>query len=340
MFSWGAPQSMIQIGDPVAPFTQKSSARSGLYTFDMSGGHNTLMFFFPTAGQSDVRDVLDVVQRQKLFSTGREALFFAVSPDPADEGTRGDVPDCAGCYFLHDADRKVHDLFGIPSGSAPVWVEIDKSMHVVGVHAHREGIVRHLCAALHARNQAPAPLRPVPALVLENVLEPEFCRTLIGYHQSNNPQRSAILSADPQGRPVTVVAADYKRRYDTKLRDRQLVTALQARIIRRVVPEIFKVFRFQATQMDRMLVSSYDAADQGFFSAHRDNTVSSSAHRQFAVSINLNDGYDGGALTFPEFGTQAFSAPAGGAIVFSCALLHAVTPVTRGRRYACLPFVY
>jgi len=30
----------------------------------------------------------------------------------------------------------------------------------------------------------------------------------------------------------------------------------------------------------------------------------------------------------------------GGALVFSCSLLHAVTPMTRGRRYACLPFVY
>ncbi|WP_083541286.1 2OG-Fe(II) oxygenase [Gluconobacter roseus] len=92
--------------------------------------------------------------------------------------------------------------------------------------------------------------------------------------------------------------------------------------------------------MDRMLVSSYDATDSGFFDAHRDNTVPSSAHRQFAVSLNLNEGYEGGELVFPEFGQQTFKAPAGGAVVFSCTLLHAVQPVTAGRRYACLPFVY
>jgi hypothetical protein len=30
----------------------------------------------------------------------------------------------------------------------------------------------------------------------------------------------------------------------------------------------------------------------------------------------------------------------GGAVVFSCSLLHAVSRVTRGRRYAFLPFLY
>ena len=30
----------------------------------------------------------------------------------------------------------------------------------------------------------------------------------------------------------------------------------------------------------------------------------------------------------------------GGAIVFSCGALHEVTPITRGRRYAFLPFLY
>jgi hypothetical protein len=32
--------------------------------------------------------------------------------------------------------------------------------------------------------------------------------------------------------------------------------------------------------------------------------------------------------------------PAGTAAVFSCALLHEVLPVARGRRYAFLPFLY
>ena len=32
--------------------------------------------------------------------------------------------------------------------------------------------------------------------------------------------------------------------------------------------------------------------------------------------------------------------PAGGAVVFSCSLLHEVSPMVRGKRYAFLPFLY
>ena len=33
-------------------------------------------------------------------------------------------------------------------------------------------------------------------------------------------------------------------------------------------------------------------------------------------------------------------APTGGAVIFSCSLLHEATAVTKGRRYAFLPFFY
>jgi predicted 2-oxoglutarate/Fe(II)-dependent dioxygenase YbiX len=68
--------------------------------------------------------------------------------------------------------------------------------------------------------------------------------------------------------------------------------------------------------------------------------VAATAHRRFAVSINLNDDFDGGGVSFPEYSPRPFKPPAGGALVFSCAMMHAVSPMVRGRRLACLPFVY
>jgi predicted 2-oxoglutarate/Fe(II)-dependent dioxygenase YbiX len=64
------------------------------------------------------------------------------------------------------------------------------------------------------------------------------------------------------------------------------------------------------------------------------------AHRKFACSINLNDDFQGGDLRFAEFGPTTYRPPVGGAVVFSCALLHEATRVTAGRRYAFLPFFY
>jgi predicted 2-oxoglutarate/Fe(II)-dependent dioxygenase YbiX len=61
----------------------------------------------------------------------------------------------------------------------------------------------------------------------------------------------------------------------------------------------------------------------------------------FAVTLNLNTGdYEGGALRFPEFATAPFEAPAGGAVVFSCSLLHEAFPVTRGRRFGLFTFLF
>jgi predicted 2-oxoglutarate/Fe(II)-dependent dioxygenase YbiX len=92
--------------------------------------------------------------------------------------------------------------------------------------------------------------------------------------------------------------------------------------------------------MDRYIVACYDAAIGGHFYRHRDNVNIGAQHRRFAVTINLNKDYEGCDLTFPEFGRRVYRAPHGGAIVFSCAALHQVTPVTRGRRYAFLAFLY
>ena len=53
-----------------------------------------------------------------------------------------------------------------------------------------------------------------------------------------------------------------------------------------------------------------------------------------------NSDFDGGDLRFGEFGARTYRPPLGGAVVFSCALLHEATRVSRGRRYAFLPFFY
>jgi predicted 2-oxoglutarate/Fe(II)-dependent dioxygenase YbiX len=92
--------------------------------------------------------------------------------------------------------------------------------------------------------------------------------------------------------------------------------------------------------MERYLVGCYTADDGGHFRPHRDNTTKGTAHRRFAVTINLNSDFEGGELSFPEYGPRSFKPPPGGAVVFSCSLLHTVSKVTRGKRYAFLPFLY
>ena len=99
------------------------------------------------------------------------------------------------------------------------------------------------------------------------------------------------------------------------------------------------LFRSQFA-FDSHVVLSYSAEGKHFFGAHRDNGAPTTADRAFALSLNLNDDFDGGEVSFPEYGPRSFKPPPGGAVVFSCSLLHAVSQVTRGKRYAFLPFLY
>jgi predicted 2-oxoglutarate/Fe(II)-dependent dioxygenase YbiX len=125
------------------------------------------------------------------------------------------------------------------------------------------------------------------------------------------------------------------------IEDADLRTEARERLSQRLVPEIARAFQFEATRVERYIVSRYDAGQGGFFKPHRDNTTTGTAHRKFAVTINLNaEDYEGGDLRFPEFGDSLYRAPTGGAVAFSCSLMHEATPVTRGTRFAFLPFLY
>src|SRR5215217_4470435 len=142
------------------------------------------------------------------------------------------------------------------------------------------------------------------------------------------------------GKTVGMQDRNHKVRKDYAIEQPDLTKQTRARIQRRVVPEVLKIHQFKATRMERYIVSCYSAEDGGHFRAHRDNTTKGTAHRRFAVSINLNSEFEGGEVSFPEYGPRSFKPPPGGAVVFSCSLLHAVSPVTQGRRYAFLPFLY
>jgi predicted 2-oxoglutarate/Fe(II)-dependent dioxygenase YbiX len=87
-------------------------------------------------------------------------------------------------------------------------------------------------------------------------------------------------------------------------------------------------------------VGCYSAEADGHFGPHRDNRQGMTAHRRFAVSINLTDDFEGGEVVFPEYNTLGYKARAGWAVVFPCAALHQVNYVRKGTRYAFLPFVY
>src|SRR4029434_3292797 len=109
-----------------------------------------------------------------------------------------------------------------------------------------------------------------------------------------------------------------KRRHDHVVGDPQRSRELAATIGRRVLPELFKAFAYRASRFEGFKIACYQASDRGFFSAHRDNLSPATAHRRFALTLNLNDAYQGGQLRFPEYGPELYRAAGGGALLLSC----------------------
>ena len=143
------------------------------------------------------------------------------------------------------------------------------------------------------------------------------------------------------GRTVAINDYRHKRRTDHVIEDAAMLAETERLIRSRLFPQIEKAFMFRPTQIERYIVAQYSADPGGHFRPHRDNRTKGTAHRKFAVSINLNaEDYQGGDLRFPEYGSRVYRAPTGGAVVFSCSLLHECTSMTQGSRYCFLPFLY
>lgn len=338
----------LQPGDRVPPFKARTKSNPR-FTFDSVGGRWIVMGFVPSAG-GDLAPAVQRAMAETMFDDDHACLFI-VTTDPEDEST-GRLQDVIpGHRVFRDDDLAVSQLYGamaVGAGAAEaphaMWMVIDPALtlrHVVPMRADAACIAQVID---HVR-AAPPPDRfmgfavPPPVLILPDVFEPEFCDQLVSLYQADGGTQSGFMR-DEGGQTVAKMDAGFKVRSDYTLTDPDLITATQARVMRKVIPQIARVHFFQCTRMERYMVGCYPADGGGHFRAHRDNTTLGTAHRRFAVSINLNDDFEGGAVSFPEYSPHGFKAPKGTAVIFSCSLLHAVSKVTSGTRYAFLPFLY
>jgi predicted 2-oxoglutarate/Fe(II)-dependent dioxygenase YbiX len=336
------PSRLLSPGEPAPWFTCRSPVNPR-FAFDTVAGRYVVLCFFGSAGDAaGARLAAAAAARGDVFD-GAQVHFFGVSTDPDDERLARLPPWRHGIGWFWDFDGAVSRSFG---AAQRVSYLLDMRLRVLTVvpfngdaRKHLDALVR-LCARLPPIGPGRPARASAPVLMVPRVFEPALCRSLIELYEREGGGDSGFMQ-ERDGKTVGVINHAHKSRRDCDVRPPALREACSARIWQRLRPELAKAFQFHAAHIERFIVSCYDAHEGGHFRAHRDNTTTATAHRRFAVSLFLNTGaYDGGFLRFPEFGPQLYCAPAGGAVVFSCSLLHEATPVTRGRRYMFLPFLY
>jgi predicted 2-oxoglutarate/Fe(II)-dependent dioxygenase YbiX len=329
-------------GDP-APHFVAATPSSPAFHFHTVGGRYVLLLFAPSDPARFAAALEEIARVRGVLDDEKLCLFGVLRAPDAIAGAEDDIP---GVRWFLDADSRVFSQFGMleaDGAETAAWILLDPTLRVLVNAPLGTREAADLLAALpllvpvddHAGTRLHAPV-----LIVPRVFEPGFCKHLISVFEADGGAPSGFMR-DVNGKTMLLQDSSHKRRSDVLIEDETLREAARARLLRRLAPEIFKTFQFQPTRIERYIISRYDSAELGFFRPHRDNTTKGTAHRKFAVTLNLNaEDYDGGELRFPEFGAATYRAPTGGAVVFSCSLLHEATPVTRGVRYAFLPFLY
>jgi predicted 2-oxoglutarate/Fe(II)-dependent dioxygenase YbiX len=178
-----------------------------------------------------------------------------------------------------------------------------------------------------------------PVLLVPNVLDRAACAALIErWYRLGHDE--GLVNSIVDGEEVQRVYHNMKKRRDHAIQDEKLLKTLVGIIGRRIAPELDKAFGFNRFRFDRFIVTCYDADRGDYFRRHRDNSSPSTADRRFALTLNLNsEEHEGGELLFPEYGPHRYRPGTGGAILFSCSLMHEALPVTRGQRFTLLSFL-
>ncbi|WP_374312278.1 redoxin domain-containing protein [Dongia sp.] len=339
----------LLVGDP-APWFHCASNVNPNFDFSTAGGRYVVLTFFGSTAHPVGKTLIESFQAAQETFTDPDFYCFGISVDPADRD-RADLTQVRpGLDIFWDFERKVAQRYQLAQPETPiaalqpVTYLLDPTLRILGIFATNDGRLQadSVLQVLKRLPKLGAP-RPsqmqAPVLLLPNVFERELCQRLIEGYRTGNPTESGFM-VERDGKTVQQHDHRHKRRSDWSINDRALIEAAQERVRRRLIPEIRRAFAFDVTRMERHIVACYDQSG-GYFRAHRDNTTKGTAHRRFAVTINLNaEEYVGGDLMFPEFGRATYRAPTGGAVVFSCSLLHEALPIIRGQRFAYLPFLY
>jgi peroxiredoxin/predicted 2-oxoglutarate/Fe(II)-dependent dioxygenase YbiX len=344
---------MIQVGEPAPWFVGRTTVNPQ-YDFNTVAGRYVVLSFFGSLSEPSSCRVFDAILCNRQHFDDEHACFFGVSVDPRDQADVRLVTPMTGVRIFWDFDHAVSRLFTAASGPAsdrPLSIYrrfslvLDERLRVLNIIPFGESPDDHVLQLLAFLRTLPALPAEAPAessapvLLLPRIFEPEFCATLVEYYETHGGLDSGYVR-DIGGQSVNVFDHRNKQRRDCVITNEGLRIAAMHRIYYRLLPELLKAFQFQATKIERYLVACYDSETGGHFGPHRDNTKRGTAHRRFAVSLNLNSEFEGGNLRFPEFGRQTYRPPIGGAMVFSCSLLHEATPLTKGKRYTFLPFLY
>jgi len=308
---------------------------------DKARGGPIFVLLYPTQKDPGCAAELDSLFALAPQMLAEGAHVFAIGGDPVALGQKLAEQRQPGFFLLADAEHKAADAFG--SRGKLMGFVLDPGQRIRKVITPGYMSIAERAAAALKALPPPEPFSPgfhPPLLVIPQALPRDFCGYLIEQFEKRGNEASGTLRMT-KGKMVHASDSNIKQRRDHHVVDKDLLEKISGYIERRVVPEIHRAFHCPIKFVEEFKIVRYDADPGGYFRPHRDNTTPGTAHRRFAMTLNLNaEDYEGGELRFPEYGNAAYKPATGEAAVFSCNLLHEATDVSEGQRYVLLSFMY
>lgn len=322
-------RARLEAGDRFPEFTLPDQHGKLRYFTERARGEGLLLMLDPD--QDALKALKSLTAEYAAARLDRMAIVASATFDP-------------GFPLLADGAGKIRASLREISGrveAAPLAFLLDRNQRILALRAGAD--LPHWALGRWQQEARAEPARQItevaPILLVPNVLTRAQCRALVERWETAGNEPGFVTSL-VEGEAVRRVYEDLKKRRDHRLSDPAVKGPLLSLIGRRIAPELDKAFRFRRFAFDRVLIVCYDSERGDYFRRHRDNQTPATANRQFALTLNLNsEEYEGGELIFPEYGDHRYKPPTGGAILFSCSLLHEALPVLRGQRFALLTFL-
>ncbi|HEY9745420.1 MAG TPA: redoxin domain-containing protein [Oculatellaceae cyanobacterium] len=345
----------LSIGDPAPLFRLPDQDGKNTYLANNVGGPIVLLFYARDT-IAECEKLAVALNRQQARLTELSARILSISPESSDSRKAFREKHQLFYPLLSDEDLHVCTQYGvlIPPNQEPTGqlafrrtiFLLNRNLQILKIYqglSDADKVVSQLLEDIQRlcpqESSYPAHSHP-PVLVIPNVLDRAFCRHLIDVWHTQGHEESGFMKQDGE-RTIGVLDPNRKIRQDHFVQPGPLKAQLDRLISRRVFPEIEKCFNDTPTRQEGYKIACYDASTGGYFRAHRDNTTGGTAHRRWAMTLNLNsEEYEGGYLWFPEYGPCQYKPETGSAVIFSCSLMHEATDVLSGRRFVLINFFY
>jgi peroxiredoxin len=308
-----AGSNYIVLGDPV-PWFSAPVITGGSFDLHVSAGRWVVLSFLGSAADPRaMAEAAELAREGASFGEDHLTIGCVFTGEPDDIGNLAALSR-SGLSFLADYDGAISRSFG--ALEMPRTVVLDPMLRAVAdipwdtPQGHAE-TVRNVLRGLPAVDDSAGVPLFAPALMVPRVFGFDICDFLVQFYESQGAVDSGF-QFDVGGKTTTLSDWRLKRRSDVAVGAPEVRDLVRGQIVRRLLPAIEQYFQFRATRMDRCIVACYDSEVGGHFHRHRDNVNAGAQHRRFAVSINLNNDFEGCDLVFPEFGRKAYRPSEGG----------------------------